>query len=1190
MRNRLWTLLLCIGVACSGSNKNGGMPDDAGGIMSDGSLSGDGDPSGDGDGEPGGDGDGDGDGGAGDGDGGKARFACRGMDTIAVSSQVANTLHVEGVMVGSGATLALRSLDVDDAGLTLTAVEVQAGQLAVFDLAAGALDAGLYAVDLQSGDAVSPCGTIGVTDLPPPTVTKVTPDSAGFGVPDDGFMSDRTVVIEGTGFQDAPSVLLVKRGDAKQRFLAEQVSFLSTTQITAVVPAESLGMPVGEYDVFVINPDGLRGTWADPFRILADPPPQITEIDPVRGAKSPSNDPLKSPPITITGKNFNANATVAIDVNGVLKPLVVDAATRTSTSLVVPPINGNDLGLVIGVQYPIRVTNPDGQYDVYFAYSVSASSDAKLTSFAETPDVRLAVGRFRLASVVGFDATARGFIYVGGGIDASSNVLGSVEQVEVSNLGQHASGAILQQWGDSATPRVNNGFVTPRAGHSMVRVGRYLYALGGASSNTHVATPDDASLLASVERAKILDYQEQPAMFMPRVLGGSGLPLGNWYYRVSALGEWGESLPSREVQLLQTGGSVRVCWGSVPGATGYNIYRSPASDGRAGTTRLLAKEVVGSMENGDVRCTTDDGHGAYQFAPGRLRGTAKADSDTGAAGPGLAVGNYVYRVTAVVDGLETSAGYRSAAHVESEAADHIVVRWDPVVGATYNLYRTQGALAGDPVGNETTYLIAGGLTSNEWTDAGASAVDTNVSAPDGFRGLTPGSLTRFKTLPVAMPEPREGLDALSVTLPRVERPADGDAAVVGLSTYIYAAGGRSATTANTDEVYLSTVLRVEVDVATGDLIDDFVDAGGSMQEKRAFFPLLTNIGQRSSDRAPPPEEPPCRENDGDGHLPLRCGGLDCDDNDPQIHPGAIDPCGDGVDQDCDGKDPVCEDDTCPRDRDGDGVLPIACGGCDCDDGNPAIHCGAVDVCDDGVDQDCQGGDSSCASCVDEDMDGQLSLGCGGCDCNDGDKTIACGLVETCEATPELCDDGIDQDCSGEDCHCAIILFAADATSDLASYDPDQSALLIAVAGDNTYDAGSNAGLGSFEVTGLSTVNDETHGDVLGWALQNEGFSAGQLTMGHDALLYFDYLFPFYGVQTENRATASISPRGGSSGRWTFTESPADEDAYLVKYESTSTAFTTSRAYYTLQRINGGVFGLGGHDGTNVLNSIQRTIP
>ena len=61
------------------------------------------------------------------------------------------------------------------------------------------------------------------------------------------------------------------------------------------------------------------------------------------------------------------------------------------------------------------------------------------------------------------------------------------------------------------------------------------------------------------------------------------------------------------------------------------------------------------------------------------------------------------------------------------------------------------------------------------------------------------------------------------------------------------------------------------------------------------------------------------DGDGDGHVTVQCGGDDCDDADPSVHPGAPEYCYDGIDQDCDGKDTACE-----RDNDCDGYI-------DCED-------------------------------------------------------------------------------------------------------------------------------------------------------------------------------------------------------------------------------------------------------------------
>ena len=197
------------------------------------------------------------------------------------------------------------------------------------------------------------------------------------------------------------------------------------------------------------------------------------------------------------------------------------------------------------------------------------------------------------------------------------------------------------------------------------------------------------------------------------------------------------------------------------------------------------------------------------------------------------------------------------------------------------------------------------------------------------------------------------------------------------------------------------------------------------------------------------------DRDGDGYLDganddcaanYPDGDLDCDDNDPDLYPGADEiPCND-VDDDC---DELTSDHV---DADADGFFADPDGQCaelypndafDCDDAEALVNPGTDEALCDDLDNDCNAGTpdgldqdadtyTECTDCADltpsvnpgtaeiscnnldddcnaatidsPDLDGD---GAGTCDdCNDSDPTIGPSIAE-------VCDDEIDNNCDGD---------------------------------------------------------------------------------------------------------------------------------------------------------------------------------
>jgi hypothetical protein len=149
------------------------------------------------------------------------------------------------------------------------------------------------------------------------------------------------------------------------------------------------------------------------------------------------------------------------------------------------------------------------------------------------------------------------------------------------------------------------------------------------------------------------------------------------------------------------------------------------------------------------------------------------------------------------------------------------------------------------------------------------------------------------------------------------------------------------------------------------------------------------------------------DGDGFGDDP-GCSFFDCSDENAAISPAGLDVCENGVDEDCSGADLTC--DCLDTDDDGDGFGDGAgCLDLDCDDANSTIHPSATELCN-GIDDNCQGG-------IDEgfDFDGDGFTTCDG-DCFDGNAAINPNAGEICDNLDNNCngstDEGFDGDFDG----------------------------------------------------------------------------------------------------------------------------------------------------------------------------------
>lgn len=237
---------------------------------------------------------------------------------------------------------------------------------------------------------------------------------------------------------------------------------------------------------------------------------------------------------------------------------------------------------------------------------------------------------------------------------------------------------------------------------------------------------------------------------------------------------------------------------------------------------------------------------------------------------------------------------------------------------------------------------------------------------------------------------------------------------------------------------------------------------------------------------------------------------DCNDNASTVHPGAVEICGNGIDDNCNGQiDEGCTVYTFYRDQDEDtygnaadfvtnstGIAPVGyvSNSADCNDNASTVNPGAVEICGNGIDDNCNGQiDEGCTVYTfyrDQDGDtygnaansvtnstGIAPVGyvSNNTDCNDNNINVNPGAVE-------ICGNGIDDNCNGQ----------IDETTLQAS---SLAGTITCVGGTTTVTVSATGGSGTYTGTGLFNVSAGTYNFTVKDTRNCSSVTSGNVTAG-----------------------------------------------------------------------------------------------
>lgn len=336
--------------------------------------------------------------------------------------------------------------------------------------------------------------------------------------------------------------------------LLESTVFINSTLATTVIPQS---LPVGTYDIYIVNTDGSVGALPNGLTIVPDPPPQVTSLNPDRW--TPGSTAV---PVTVVGTNFRG-PTVSLDCRAPGGGLTQLAPTMGATTTSTAQFSVDTTALTTGTVCIVKLTNSDGTSTDHSSALVVGSSENWLgtTTAAST----LGTARRAPAVAVGRPTGDSAYLYaIGGDNGLESGALDTVETAMLNRFGDVGS------W---ITQRYRMPVAKTLA--QAAQVGRFIYVIGG---NNGVGPTNTGY------RSQILDPDAAPVISgdVQSTTAGPGLAAGLWSYRVAALmgpadesNPGGETLPSAPLVTQVSQSSlfqISFSWIPVAGAASYIVY------------------------------------------------------------------------------------------------------------------------------------------------------------------------------------------------------------------------------------------------------------------------------------------------------------------------------------------------------------------------------------------------------------------------------------------------------------------------------------------------------------------------------------------------------------------------------------------------------------------------------------------